>query len=144
MSYTMQIIDGDLVVDSRGRVTTITSLDKIAQEVMETLLVRYDPPAVNIGSNFSLIIDQYIASARITTYVRSELMIAIERLKQVQSTQSPALPDDEVIEKIEDLVVRQTQPGVINLSFRVVARSGQSRVISTDVVVNSVTLETLE
>lgn len=144
MSFTLAFEDGDIKLDSRGRVQTLSGLEKVSQEVMGALLLRFDPPRMLVGSDFSGLVDRMTARARMTALAAKELMDAVQRLREVQTAQSPALPDEEVIEGVEDVHIEQVELGVLDVSFRVVVRSGQSRKVNTELILNSVTTDLLE
>jgi len=144
MATTLLIENGELAIDNRGRCVEITSLGKVAQEVLGALLTRFDPPIVNAGSDFSNVVDRYAAATRIVDYVRTELHTAIDRLRRLQESQTPALPDDEIISAIKDITIDTPSIGMIDLFFRVAVRSGQVISISKRLILNSVALNQLD
>ena len=112
MSKTLKKENGDIVIqESNGRPYTIGGIEKLTQEVADSLMITYDPSRdfgheldQILGNNTRLSFLSVINSA----YIRSRVEEAVYRLKAIQKTRPDQIDDFEAIEKIRDVKVYQT------------------------------------
>ena len=111
MSKTLKKENGDIVIqESNGRPYTIGGIEKLTQEVADSLMITYDPSRdfgheldQILGNNTRLSFLSVINSA----YIRSRVEEAVYRLKALQKTRPDQIDDFEAIEKIRDVKVYQ-------------------------------------
>lgn len=118
MSVTMKMANGDLVLDSAGRVVVIDGLEKAAQDMAESYLNNYDPedPPYHNGCELYKLDDQTttLDSFGIPSVIEAMIHDATVRLMDLQA-QDPTITDEELIAEI--LFIRVWQVGLLSWAF---------------------------
>lgn len=109
MSITLKKADGDIVIsESNGRPYYVSGVEKLTQEVADSLMTIYDPEYdfgheldTAIGNNKRLSFLNVINA----TYIRNRVEEAIARLKDLQKSRPDQIDDYEAVDEIVDLKV---------------------------------------
>lgn len=126
MSYTIKCDDGDLIMDAAGRYVVVYGLEKVAQDIAESLLNNYDPEFTTYYNGSQL----YMADANpmlVSTigaeeFIRSAVEDAISRLQDLQD-EDDYIDDTEKIDHISQLTVDQVGPMSYTFYLRVITAS---------------------
>ena len=119
MSYTLKVSNGDLDFNiATGKIKTVKGIEKLGQDIGESLLINYDADR-NYGSKlFEIQIPSSILLAK--GEVTRAVSDVINRLQGMQATQNN-LTRDEEIENIEQLIVLPGTEG--DVFFYLIVRS---------------------
>ncbi len=99
MSTTLKISNGDLFIDeSFGAPTTLSGVEKLSQDIAESLLINFDPErrfgnTLNSSSSRQSIIGQI---SKIDA--RERIEAAIDRLRRLQSEDDQIEDDEQIVE----------------------------------------------
>jgi len=107
MSKTLKMAGGDILMDSTGRPVEIVGLEKVTQDVAETLLNEYDsgdPPWYPTGAEFHRLVGSpsTYSAGDISTQIETMVYDAIERVI-ISQEEDPYVDDDEMIYDIVTL-----------------------------------------
>jgi len=110
MSYTLKCDDGDLVQNAAGQYTSVAGLEKVSQDVAESLLNNYDPDNTTYynGSELYKVGDQttILSTIGVEEWVHSIVMESMDRLQDLQDDDN-YVDEAESIESIQELTVNK-------------------------------------
>lgn len=124
MGKTIRVADGDVFLNSAGRTESIEGVDKSAQDLAEMLMTPYDPERdygseladLDVPSSVSVFVGKSLIGKKVDE--------AVQRLKRMQE-QDPYAGADEVIDRVQRLVIKEIQTGDYIFWVGVVTVSGK-------------------
>jgi len=139
MSYTLKCDDGDLIVNAAGGYSVIFGLEKVAQDIAESLLNNTDPDAETYynGSELYQIGDQttILSTIGVEEWVHTMVMESMERLMDNQD-EDDYIDEEESIDTIRELTVEKV--GFLSWRFmlRVITESAQNVPMNFDIALS--------
>ena len=136
MSYTLKCDDGDLLVNAAGGYVSIFGLEKVAQDIAESLLNNKDPDEETYynGSELYQIGNQttILNTIGVEEWVHTMVMESMERLMDSQDEDN-YIDEEESIDEIRELTVEQVGYFSWRFMLRVLTESEQNIPMTFDI-----------
>lgn len=139
MSYTLKCDDGDLMLTTVGGYAVISGLEKVAQDIAESLLNNSDPDLEMYynGSELYRIGEQpaMLHTIGVEEWIHTAVMESLDRLIDSQDEDS-FVDEEESIDEIKELTVEQVGTLSWRFMLRVLTESDQNVPMNFDITLS--------